>query len=339
MVRFKTEILKTVFENADPDIEWDKVRHELITSERYITPSNVDSIFIGLCSKERRLDIAKSYVDYMKSQSLPINNVIVSKLLRLYYMRRPLSTDDEAVVIKWCKELMDKNQPLEATLAENMIHGLSQTEEWMKCLELFHHIQAATSINTSTYSCIIWKALDEGNLDIAWNLLNQMSSELTLPKSTVFLKYLDKYGKDDVATERLLKYIGENNLLLPDCLVEEFRDVVSKSRNCEIVEITRKGRCKSCSNKLPNAKLNEAEFDKLSNTFLKEVMIRKDIFIKTNPEEVEKFKRFIDRVMPFDVIIDGLNVAYSFGAQQPPDLFVKNVRLQFPKLVDILVLT
>lgn len=50
------------------------------------------------------------------------------------------------------------------------------------------------------------------------------------------------------------------------------------------------------------------------------MIIGKNLFTKTNPQEVERFKKFINKMDNFDVVIDGLNVAYMAGAKQSPAL-------------------
>lgn len=332
-IRVKADALQIALANStNGSIEWESVRKELIASERFINPANLDGIIIEKCNKDVRLDIAKSYFDFMNSKSLQMNDASIGKLLRLFYrhhqktnQENSISEKDEAEIISLSNSLLEKHQILDGTLAENVIHGLVLTHNWMKCLDLLTHIQLTSTPSTSAYCCIISKALDEDNLDIAWKLLDQLLSNQHVPTVSVFLKYFNKFRHDDEATEKMLNLISENNLMLPEKSIEEFQKLFAENRECKIVKIGRRGKCLSCSNQLTAVQLNEAEFAKLSNTFLDNVMIRKDVFLKTNPEEVNRFKKFVDKTMPFDCVIDGLNVAYSHGTQQSPQMLVKNV--------------
>lgn len=329
-IRLRNEALLNVLSNDPQRIEWESVRNELIANERTVNLSNVDGIIIGFCSREYRLDIAKSYVNYMKLQSLNINDASIGKLLRLFYQNRfhqksSISSEDEAEIVKFCNALIEKHPVLNDTLAENVIHGLCLTKDWLKCLEMLDHLRATGSKPTATsYSCIIGKALEENKLDIAWNLLRQMTKEQITPRTSIFLDFFRKLRGDNDETEKLLSLISENCLMLPDSAIEDFSEVFGDK--CKAVKINRSGKCPSCSSKLSSIQLNAAEFAKLSKTFLDDVLIRKDVFLKSSPEEVARFSSFVDKTAPYDCVIDGLNVAFSHGTQQGPKNFAKNVR-------------
>lgn len=333
-IRWRTNPLQEILSNPSATIEWECLSKELIASERNANLSNVDGIIIGMCSKEKRLDIAKSYADYIQSKSLQLSDASIGKLLRLYYnhhqhesaVDQTISDHDEAQVAKLCNYIIAKHKIIESSLAENLIHGLCLTKDWMKSLDILSHIRIVLTPNATTYSCIISKALDEDDLGVAWSLLSQMTSEQLAPRTQIYLKYFKKFKDNFVETEKMLRLIGENNLMLPEGIIEDLQGLFNKP-DCQVVTIKRNGQCRSCSNKLPNNQLNEAEFAELSKTFLDDVMIRRDVFLKTNPDELKKFKDFVEKTAPYDCVIDGLNVAFSHGPQQSPQMFAKNVRL------------
>lgn len=331
-IRIKSDALQNAVASSSGSIEWESVRKELIASERFINPSNLDGIIIEKCVKDIRLDVAKSYVEFMKSKSLQMNDASVGKLLRLFYRHHQktnqesqISEEDEADIIKLSNSLLEKHQILDSTLAENLIHGLSLTRSWMKCIDLLGHIQVTTSPSTSAYCCIISRALDEDKLDIVWNLLDELLGKQLVPSVSVFLKYFNKFRDDNTATEKMLNVISDYSFMLPERSIDEFKEVFTYNRDCKIVNIGRRGECSSCASELSAIELNESDFSKLSSKLLDDVLIRKDIFLKTNPDEVNRFKKFVDKTMPFDCVIDGLNVAYSHGTQQSPQMLAKNV--------------
>lgn len=328
-IRLRNSALLNDLSQNNEQIEWEKVRSELLANERSVNESNLDGIIIGHCSKEQRLDIVKSYVKFMKEKSLSINDASIGKLLRLFYQnykhqKIEISEEDEAEIIKFSNALIDKYPVLAGTLAENVISGLCLTKEWKRSFELLNHFRSAGSSPSGTaLSCIITKALEEENHDIAWNLLHQMISEQIVPRSLIFLEFFQKLRGNEDKLDELMNIISENSLMLPERDIEDFRKVVSEK--CKIVQINRNGKCPSCGNKLSSTKLNEVEFAKLSRSFLDDVLIRKDVFLKSSPEELLRFKKFVDKTAPYDCVIDGLNVAYSHGAQQGPKNFAKNV--------------
>lgn len=49
-------------------------------------------------------------------------------------------------------------------------------------------------------------------------------------------------------------------------------------------------------------------------------MVGGDVFRKTTPEEINEFKNFVKNTAPYDMVIDGLNIAFTGGpkkAQSP----------------------
>lgn len=67
--------------------------------------------------------------------------------------------------------------------------------------------------------------------------------------------------------------------------------------------------------------ISDENFSTLQNEFLNNVVKGFDIYQKTTPKEWEAFERTIKENGPFDIVMDGLNVAYSLN---PRNKHVKN---------------
>lgn len=85
------------------------------------------------------------------------------------------------------------------------------------------------------------------------------------------------------------------------------------------------GQCRSCHGKVEKLQLTDLDFANLKEAFLKNVIVGKDIFIKSNQVEMAKFQDFISKLKPHDVVLDGLNIAYSNGLSKGPRVFSHNV--------------
>lgn len=59
----------------------------------------------------------------------------------------------------------------------------------------------------------------------------------------------------------------------------------------------------------------------MQDTFLKRVLVGRDIFNNTNPREFENFVNTVEKHAPFTVVIDGLNVGYMAGTEASKDVF------------------
>jgi ribonuclease P protein 3 len=58
------------------------------------------------------------------------------------------------------------------------------------------------------------------------------------------------------------------------------------------------------------------------------------VYIKTNPEELERFKKFVEKTAPYDCVIDGLNVAYSMGTNKSPGVYARILTMVVKHFVD-----
>lgn len=87
-----------------------------------------------------------------------------------------------------------------------------------------------------------------------------------------------------------------------------------------------RGVCKHCSNKLKPATLTADEFNKLRSSFISSVIVGENIFLKTNPKELEQFQEFLEKTAPYDFVLDGLNIAFAVGLKNhSTDIFARMV--------------
>jgi hypothetical protein len=59
---------------------------------------------------------------------------------------------------------------------------------------------------------------------------------------------------------------------------------------------------------------------------LEPVLIGKDIYLKSRPGELQSYLGFIRRTGKVDVVLDGLNIAYSAGIKKSPFVYSKMVK-------------
>lgn len=70
------------------------------------------------------------------------------------------------------------------------------------------------------------------------------------------------------------------------------------------------GVCSNCKNTLGKVEISNKDFNNVKKEFMKRVVKGADIYQKTTPDEWQRFEREIHENGPFDIVMDGLNVAY-----------------------------
>ena len=114
------------------------------------------------------------------------------------------------------------------------------------------------------------------------------------------------------ALVKLVEYLGRRGLLVSEAVEEalvQFCDVSNLS--ARRASISQQGHCSCCGTCLPSHWQEGKEFNLLHKKVLDAVLQGKDIYQSTYPKELEEFLDMVDREGPFDVVIDGLNIAFS----------------------------
>lgn len=325
------DILNEVFLSKPETIQWESIRKEMLQNNR--NSVNVDSLIIARCLSGVRVDIAKSYSNFLNSKNINFTESYIIQLIRLYtvqYRRNveeKLTQEQRDEMLGLCKTIINKFDILDPTTAEVIISGLSFTHEWREAEKFFAMTE---KFHKLSYSNFISRAIAEGDDKLTWKYLNILAENQTVPKLFVFSEWFKKHELNMEKIEEMLEYIGNNDILLPENELTNISNLLSKSYVCNLVTINHKGKCPSCSNSLPGVKLMQSEFEKLAKRFLEDIIIKSDVFIKSNPKEIERFKAFVEKTIPYDCVIDGCNVAYSQGNKFSPKVY-SNILYQVVK--------
>uniref|UniRef100_A0A182QC24 Mitochondrial ribonuclease P catalytic subunit n=1 Tax=Anopheles farauti TaxID=69004 RepID=A0A182QC24_9DIPT len=319
---------KLATSNSPTADEWKRIRLNIL-NERRFNNYNVDSVVLGLCPNLR---VGKSYVAYLQAQGIETNLAIVGKLLRLYRLKEgKLDEEDLSDIWRMYSELREQNPILDANTCEHAINALTLTKHWRHCLELLEMIKISGTPDSSSYNCIVTKAFQSGDVSTGWSLLQEMCDNKRLPNDDSFLAWLDySYRRDDKHfsknLERMLHFTKEHSVFLSKRVGQELtRLPVELGVSAHETHITDYGKCSHCRGNLASIVVTDDQFQALREKFLQAVLINREIFNRTTPEELKRFQTFLKKTIPYDVVIDGLNVAFSSGNQKNPTVYAHQV--------------
>ncbi|TDG42460.1 hypothetical protein AWZ03_011114 [Drosophila navojoa] len=314
--------------------DWQHVRSTLTESYRHVNGTNVDAIILGLCSKAEQLPVAKSFVEHLKTQGIKPNAATMGRLLRVYnaaYHTRELSEAEQSEIVEICDTLQNAHDVLDASSCENLILGLvATTHHWDRALPLLDMMRLTSTPSVSAYSALIAKAFSADQLELGWRLLDEMVQARKMPKCEIFLSLLAHSAKDErtlsVQLERLFCFLELHDILISELVAQQLLALAQRLPQRLQVSTTRLerfGKCSNCQQNLQHVAISDAQFTELRESFLQKVLIRNDVFQKTTPEELQRFKQYVEKTAPYDCVIDGLNVAYSTGTKKPPAQLAK----------------
>lgn len=320
----QTHLLQTVFsKNSVLTVDkWKELRNDILQSYR-INDKNVDATIIGQCLKELKLKMAKSYLEFLDAEKIELNAATIGRILRIYYgkaQERELSVDECKDITRMYDLLFLKNPVLDPTTAESVIHAICVTSDWKKSLGIFDHIKLTSIPTSSTYSAIIVSSFKNDEVNVGLKFLEEMIQLEKNPKCEVFNAWLDHNIRHKKPIDDILIFIGENEILISSKVAYYFKEVLlTQNVKCDIGSVYKnQGVCTNCKNPLENISISKEEFDNLCSSFLQKVLIRENVFLKSTPEEVIRFNKFVEKTAPYDCVIDGLNVAFSNGVKKSP---------------------
>lgn len=295
------------------DIE--TLKNGVIAQGNHISEINFDALFLTLCSNEKAFLLGKSYFDHLQANG-KTNIGIIGNFFKLCYDCKELcSKNEKSLLLKLYKQLLIKYDILDHKTCENVALGLSICSEWKESLKLLEMARFTSVPSTKMYSAIIEAAFCNQNMELGFELMNKMVRDKLTPLPNVYTSWLraSKFSRN--AFNDLFKFFEKNDLHpseeVVNLLLSHYNQHIKRSKYSEITTINKSGMCQSCFHRLNLLTIDETEFKKLREAFLNPVLIGKDIFYKTKPEEFKSFISFLERIEHIDIVLDGLNIALS----------------------------
>ncbi|KAM3918639.1 mitochondrial ribonuclease P catalytic subunit [Leptodactylus fuscus] len=288
---------------------WDKLKLQYERDENF-----ENHVMDQMISKNTNIDIAKSLLSYVAVK----NGDVVYKLLLKYLVL--------CVQQKQTQEIYDvydimtvKFDTFDTGAYSLFIKGLSETDRWREAITSLEMLKKAGTPSARNYGECIKGAIEKREDELAWTLYDEMlERQLAPPEDAIqSLFNADQDLQDEAFRTRLfgvLTYFREHQIYPGQPLMKTIKSWFEKSPNetwkGQLTKITDNGHCHSCKEQLESIHLTPEEYDTLKKAVIDSVIKGEDTFRKTTPEELHSFLKFVDSHPPYDIVVDGLNVAY-----------------------------
>ncbi|KAF7664745.1 hypothetical protein LDENG_00166560 [Lucifuga dentata] len=280
----------------------------------------------ALFTSGSELDIAKSLLTFVAMETGSL-----SYELLLRYLTLCVSGGHDAEVFDVYDIMRGSFPSLDTGACSLFIKSFSRTARWKEAISVLQEIKKVLTPSPRNYGDIITGALLHGDLITAWALYDELIAKGLSPQPETWESLFggakksqeEKEEEEESETisqsehqERLrsiLLYMRNNQEYpqqsLAGSIKSWFESLAEQKWTGSWTTITPKGVCGCCGSELESIQLTAEEYQQLRDKVMTDIIQGRDVFKKTTPEELEKFKTFVKRKPPFDVVVDGLNVA------------------------------
>ncbi|XP_071962546.1 mitochondrial ribonuclease P catalytic subunit-like [Antedon mediterranea] len=238
------------------------------------------------------------------------------------YICKAAEKRDEVLSI--CDWFSNNSTVLDAAILKNIVNGLCLTDRWKESLTFLETAKGTINVSSGAVNSVVCCACSHKEYDLVDDLVDQMISDKMLIVDKTIIALLTTYDgiTDNAEWGQRCKYMIEKlfmlfrderilpSMVVGEALKEWFNRSTFERWESEIIKIDNRHNCPRCSSPLEKLELTDAEFKNLHEQVIKKVIRGTDIFRKTSPQELQAFIQFVDKSAPYDVVIDGLNVAY-----------------------------
>ncbi|XP_067895369.1 mitochondrial ribonuclease P catalytic subunit [Heterodontus francisci] len=288
--------------------EWKKLKAESYNKTRFEI-----SMMEKLLSTRADVDVAKSLLVFVTMETGTVAYELLLKYLALCVQEKRLSEVLDLYVI-----MKTRFKVLDVGAYSLFISGFSKTDHWRKAVMFLDSIKKMINPSPRNYGDIIISALQHKEIETAWRLFKEMEGNNLKPNEDTLKAFFDcgKSFYDDQYESKMmhiLSYLRDNQIYPGEHLMHSiqswFESIPSNRWEGHITTILHSGECHVCNTLLESIQLNEEEYNVLRECVMNDVIQGTDIFKKTTPQELQHFQTFVKSRLPFDVVIDGLNVA------------------------------
>lgn len=166
-----------------------------------------------ICGQYCNLNLAKSYLRFMKDNGKKFNQAVVIEFINICYNCRSSLTEADLKSVEYFTNYLSKCSLMENKLGGAVVNGLSLMNDWKRCLEIVNDLEKNVPVMKQTYSSLIICLLHNHKFELARSkLLECLNHECRL-FDTIYLKWIDMYHRDSAKLQELLSIFRDHNVI------------------------------------------------------------------------------------------------------------------------------
>ncbi|XP_046749749.1 mitochondrial ribonuclease P catalytic subunit [Diprion similis] len=323
----KLSVLQTIKgQSSLSSDQWKNLRNEIMATDTSNVANNVNTTMLQYCLHTNNVDLGTSCMKYLRENDFELHPALVGVYFKLLWQNPNTFTEDHRKqdILSIYNDLRVKYPLLDASTAEHCLKVISHTEKWRDVIELLEIIKISCKPCGHAYNSAVCAAFKNGDGELAWKLLHEMAMLERVPSSDAYIACLnyclqnfEKPQHRFQEIEKLFDFLAQYWLKPHADVVNEIAIIFTKLGwvvNTGIVDLS--GRCSTCTYKLSPPSITHQEFSQLSQVVLEKTLIGQDAYNKSTPAEIQKLIYFVNKTKPYDIVIDGLNVAYQNNSNE-----------------------
>ncbi|KAM6273825.1 mitochondrial ribonuclease P catalytic subunit [Porphyrio hochstetteri] len=289
--------------------EWNRLR------ESFQSPDIFEEVMLNSMVRcNSPIDVAKSLLNHVAKSRGDIAYNLLVKYLALCVQQRQVSEICDVYDI-----MKMRFKILENGAYSLFIRGLSNSDQWRVALTLLEEVKKTMIPSRTNYECCIKAAGHHQEMNLAFELYHEMLAKGLVPSLDVLQAFFDfSRGMKGAELQKelfgILLYLRENQIYPHRTFMWSiklwFESIPGGNWRGHLTNIKDSGHCPVCNHQLEDSDLSEEEYNNLRERIIKDVIHGTDTFRKTSPQEFEAFQTFVKNRLPFDIVIDGLNVSH-----------------------------
>uniref|UniRef100_A0A803YKA7 Mitochondrial ribonuclease P catalytic subunit n=1 Tax=Meleagris gallopavo TaxID=9103 RepID=A0A803YKA7_MELGA len=289
--------------------EWSRLKEGFQSPEMF-----EEVMFSSMIRYNSPIDVAKSLLTHVAKSNGDIGYNLLVKYLALCVQQGKTSEICDVYDI-----LKIRFKILESGAYNLLMRGLSNSDQWRMALTLLEEVKRVTVPSRSNYESCIKAATRHQEMTLACELYHEMLAKDLVPTLDVLQAFFDhSRGMKNSALQKelfgILLYLRDNQVYPHKTFMRSiklwFESIPGENWKGHLTSIKDSGQCPVCNHQLEDSELTEEEYSNLRERIISDVIHGTDTFRKTSPQEFEAFQTFVENRLPFDIVIDGLNISH-----------------------------